>query len=152
MAGFPGAPAVVVGAALIRDGHLLAAQRAAPAALRGRWELPGGKVDPGESDTAALVRECREELGVEVRPLHRLGGDVAFPPRGDGTRAVLRVWTAELLGGEPRRIEHLALRWLAPAELGAVDWLPADLPFIDAVRPHLSAGAHLPRSSEPDPR
>ncbi|WP_017596382.1 (deoxy)nucleoside triphosphate pyrophosphohydrolase [Nocardiopsis potens] len=128
---------VVVGAAILRGGALLAAQRAAPASLRGRWELPGGKVDPGESDTEALVRECREELGVPVRPLRRIGGEEPLPPRGDGTTAVLRVWAAELVEGEPRAVEHLALRWLRAGELDGVDWLPADLPFLEAVRPFL---------------
>ena len=131
---------VVVGAAILRGGALLAAQRAAPASLRGRWELPGGKVDPGESDTEALVRECREELGVLVRPVRRIGGEVVFPPRGDGTTAVLRVWAAELAEGEPRAVEHLALRWLRAAELNDVDWLPADLPFLEGVRPLLESG------------
>ncbi|WP_425569087.1 NUDIX domain-containing protein [Nonomuraea salmonea] len=58
-------------------GRVLAAQRAEPAALAGGWEFPGGKVDPGESDEAALVRECREEIGVEVAVGRRVGGRLA---------------------------------------------------------------------------
>ncbi|GAA4914714.1 (deoxy)nucleoside triphosphate pyrophosphohydrolase [Streptomonospora salina] len=130
---------IVVGAAIVRGGAVLAAQRAHPQAMRGRWELPGGKVDPGESDTDALVRECDEELGVRIAPVHRIGGDVAFPERGDGSTAVLRVWLAELPAdeSEPRALEHLALRWLDAESLGGVDWLPADLPFLTEIRPRL---------------
>ncbi|MFD0775015.1 (deoxy)nucleoside triphosphate pyrophosphohydrolase [Streptomonospora algeriensis] len=130
---------IVVGAAIVRDGAVLAAQRAHPPVMRGRWELPGGKVDPGESDTAALVRECEEELGVRIAPVRRIGGDVSFPARADGSAAVLRVWLAELPAGqpEPRALEHLSLRWLGVGTLSGVDWLPADVPFLTEVRPYL---------------
>ncbi|MFC3997140.1 (deoxy)nucleoside triphosphate pyrophosphohydrolase [Nocardiopsis sediminis] len=128
---------VVVGAAIIRGGALLAAQRADPPQLRGRWELPGGKVDPGETDIDALIRECKEELGVLVKPRQRVGGDVGFPRRAQGPPAILRVWVAELIEGEPAALEHLSLRWLRAEALTEVDWLPADVPFIDDIRPHL---------------
>jgi 8-oxo-dGTP diphosphatase len=123
---------VVVGAAIIADGRLLAAQRAEPAELAGGWEFPGGKVDPGEADEDALVRECREELGVEIKLRERIGGDWPLTPS-----AVLRVWIAELVEGTPRPLEHLALRWLAADELYDVPWLTADLPIVDAIRSHL---------------
>src|SRR5882757_6987647 len=67
---------VVVGAAIVRDGRLLAQRRARPAELAGRWELPGGRVERGESEAAALRRECREELGALITVLDRIGGDV----------------------------------------------------------------------------
>ncbi len=67
---------LVVAAAIVRAGAVLAARRTRPAALAGRWELPGGRVEPGESDPAALRRECREELGAEVVVRHRLGPDL----------------------------------------------------------------------------
>ncbi|WP_278045307.1 (deoxy)nucleoside triphosphate pyrophosphohydrolase [Actinomadura roseirufa] len=117
-----------MGAAIISDGRLLAAQRAEPAHLAGGWELPGGKVDPGESDEDALVRECHEELGVKVRLSRRIGGDWPL-----SERALLRVWTAEIVAGEPRALEHLELRWLGPHELYDVAWLPGDRPVIDVL-------------------
>jgi 8-oxo-dGTP diphosphatase len=123
---------VVVGAAIIRDGLLLAAQRADPPSLAGRWELPGGKVDPGESDEAALVRECAEELAVQIELADRIGGDWPLSPD-----SVLRVWTATIITGEPIPLEHRALRWLTPKELYDIDWLPGDLPAVRAVEPHL---------------
>lgn len=120
----------VVGAAILDGGRrVLAAQRASPPATYGRWEFPGGKVEPGEDDLHALVRECREELGVTVQALDRLGTDILLPGG-----AVLRVWTARLVEGVPRAREHLALRWLSRGELDDVPWLAPDLPLVDALR------------------
>ncbi|SHI99387.1 8-oxo-dGTP diphosphatase [Nocardiopsis flavescens] len=142
---------IVVGAAIIRDGRVLAAQRAEPAALRGRWEFPGGKVDPGEDPADALVRECREELGVTVRAGEAVGGDVPFPPTPGRTRpAVLRLLRADLVDGEPRALEHLSLRWLLAADLGALAWLPADVPFLAPIGALLT-GRDEPRDEHPAP-
>lgn len=127
---------VVVGAAVLRNGRVLAAQRARPETLCGLWEFPGGKTEPGETPEAALIRECREELGAHVRPLERVGPDVPLPAAGP--RAVLRLWTAELVEGDPRPLEHLALRWLSAEELYTVDWSIADLPFLEPVGAYLS--------------
>lgn len=115
--------AVIVGA----GGRVLAAQRAQPPALMGGWEFPGGKVDPGEGEAEALVRECREELGVEIEVGARIGGDW---PLSDGY--VMRAWLATLVSGTPEAREHLALRWLAPGEYYDVAWLRADLPVMEA--------------------
>ncbi|MET9336875.1 MULTISPECIES: (deoxy)nucleoside triphosphate pyrophosphohydrolase [unclassified Nonomuraea] len=119
---------LVVGAAIIADGRLLAAQRAEPPELAGGWEFPGGKVDEGENDIDALVRECHEELGVIIRVGERVGGDW---PLGDDY--VMRVWLASLVSGTPQTKEHLALRWLAPEEFYDVPWLAADLPVVKVV-------------------
>ncbi|TDD76778.1 (deoxy)nucleoside triphosphate pyrophosphohydrolase [Actinomadura darangshiensis] len=117
---------VVVGAAIISDGRLLSAQRAEPPHMAGGWELPGGKVDPGESDEDALVRECQEELAIKIRLGRRIGGDWRL-----SERSLLRVWTAEIIQGTPEPLEHLALRWLTPNELYDVPWLPGDRPVVD---------------------
>ncbi|MFJ5140829.1 (deoxy)nucleoside triphosphate pyrophosphohydrolase [Streptomyces sp. NPDC088707] len=117
---------VVVAGALYDRGRLLAARRSAPVELAGRWELPGGKLEPGESPEEALVRELREELGVEVEPGERIPGEWPLKPG-----YVLRVWTARLLSGEPRPLEdHDALRWLTRSELDSVDWLDQDRPAV----------------------
>ena len=129
-------PRVVVGAAIIADGRVLACARATPPEMAGRWEFPGGKVEPGEPEDAALARECLEELGVRVAVGARVGDDVSL---GHG-RSVLRVYAAQLRDGDqPRLIEHQELRWLAADQLDDVAWLPADAPIVAALRPLLRA-------------
>ncbi|MET9019712.1 (deoxy)nucleoside triphosphate pyrophosphohydrolase [Actinopolymorpha sp. NPDC004070] len=115
---------VVVGAAIVRDGLLLAQQRAYPEAAAGRWELPGGRVEPGESEAAAVVRECQEELGVDVAVHDRIGADVPLP----GGDLVLHIHAATLTdpGAEPVAREHRALRWIPAADLNDLNWLEAD--------------------------
>jgi len=133
----PLAPRLVVGAAIVDDldrpTRLLAARRTGPPALAGGWELPGGKVDPGEDSVTALHREVREELGVLVE----LGKEVPGPVDGAwplGDRYVMRVWLARVTTGRPEPLEdHDELCWLDLADAFAVDWLPADLPIVDAV-------------------
>jgi len=129
---------VVVGGAVFDRGRLLAARRSAPPELAGRWELPGGKAEPGETPRAALVRELREELGVEVEPLEPLPGEWPLKPG-----LVLRVWTAALRSGEPRPLQdHDELRWLPPDRVDEVDWLAEDRPAVaEAVRRLRAAGA-----------
>jgi 8-oxo-dGTP diphosphatase len=125
---------VVVGAAIVSAGRVLACERSTPPEAAGRWEFPGGKVEPGETEEAALVRECAEELGVRVAVSARVGGDVSMAHG----RAVLRVYLARLVGAAPPRpLEHAALRWLTAEELGDVPWLPADRPIVTALRPLL---------------
>ena len=120
-------PRVIVAAVIVTAGRVLACERAAPPEVAGRWEFPGGKVEPGETDAQALTRECAEELGVRVAVGPRIGPDV---PLAHG-RAVLRVFTVTLLNGdEPRALEHTAMRWLAADELDSVPWLPADQPIV----------------------
>jgi 8-oxo-dGTP diphosphatase len=119
---------VVVGAAIVRAGRVLAGRRRGPAELAGRWEFPGGSVEVGESDAVALARECREELAVEVAVGPLVGSSVIRPG------LLLRVYRAELVAGEPAGgPDHDELRWLGPAELGTVPWLPADRPIVAAL-------------------
>jgi len=117
---------VVAGAAIVDGGRVLAARRVGPPALAGKWELPGGKVDPGETDEAALVRECREELGVDVLLGKRVGRDWPI-----GEQGILRIWLATVPDGTPQLRDHSEFRWLSVDELYDVDWLPADLPILE---------------------
>jgi 8-oxo-dGTP diphosphatase len=118
---------VIVAAVIITDGRVLACERASPPEVAGRWEFPGGKVEPGETDEQALARECAEELGVRVEVGERVGPDV---PLAHG-RSVLRVYAVRLLEGDvPQALEHSAMRWLSADELDSVPWLPADKPIV----------------------
>jgi 8-oxo-dGTP diphosphatase len=138
--------AVVVGAAIL-DGdppgcRVLATQRAEPPHLAGYWEFPGGKVEPGESEVDALVRECFEELELVVSVGERLGGDVHLTgPRGAW---VLRIWTARVVSGTLRLVDHSDARWLAYDELDSVAWIEADAPLVEALRALLTPAAPGP--------
>ena len=119
----------VVGAAVVRDGRVLACRRTGPAHLAGLWEFPGGKVEAGETDGEALVRELREELRCEAAVGDRVGPDLPI-----GETAVLRVYLATLTDGEPQLVDHDAHRWLTAAELDDVAWIPVDAPVVEELR------------------
>jgi 8-oxo-dGTP diphosphatase len=123
---------LVVAAALYDSrGRVLIAQRPQGKHQGGRWEFPGGKVAPGESESAALVRELREELGIEVgtsRPFMRL--QHVYPDRS----VELSMWIVERFEGTPQGLDGQELRWVAPCDLGREDLLEADRPFIEALR------------------
>ena len=128
---------IVVAAAVERAGRLLAA-RTRPVSLAGGWELPGGKVEPGEDPSHALVRELREELALDVEVVGRVAGPVDGDwPLDDGH--VLRVLRVLVDHGDPAPgIAHDAVRWLAPSELDDVAWLAPD------VEPARAAAGRLP--------
>jgi 8-oxo-dGTP diphosphatase len=117
---------IVVAGALIVGAKLLVAQRGRPPELAGRWELPGGKVGPGETDATALARELAEELGIDVSVGARLGHDVALSDRTT-LRAYLVTQTCDRVA---RANDHRALRWVAVAELERLDWVPADRAWV----------------------
>lgn len=115
---------------LARPRRLLSARRTRPPLVAGRWELPGGKVEPGEAPVAALHREILEELGVRVE----LGAEVPGPADGlwpITERHVMRVWAAQLLEGDPEPLDgHDELRWLDHPDWHDVDWLDGDIPLV----------------------
>jgi len=115
----------VVGAAVVRDGRVLACRRTWPPAAAGRWELPGGKVEDGETPEDALVREVREELGCAISVERWLDAEAPI-----GERYLLRAALCSLVDGEPAPVEHDAVRWLGAGELAGVGWLEPDRPFV----------------------
>jgi 8-oxo-dGTP diphosphatase len=122
----------VVAAALYDgDGRVLIAQRPPGKHMAGRWEFPGGKIDDGESEQAALSRELSEELGITVGAAHPL-----LTIRHDyADRSVeLVMWIVEDYAGEPRSLDGQQLKWVPPARLLEEDVLEADRPFIEALQ------------------
>jgi 8-oxo-dGTP diphosphatase len=121
----------VVAAALYDAlGQVLIAERPPGKHMAGRWEFPGGKVDATESERAALERELREELGIEVEaaePLMRL-------THGYEDRDVeLSLWVVGRYRGTPGPLEGQRLKWVAACGLAAEDILEADRPFVTAL-------------------
>jgi 8-oxo-dGTP diphosphatase len=125
---------IVVAGALISEAALLVAQRQRPPELAGLWELPGGKVAPGESEPDALVRELREELGVEVVVGERVGADVPI-----GESLILRAYVVTHTGGAPHPHDHRALRWVNSDDLESLDWVPADRAWLPELSKRLGA-------------
>lgn len=111
-------------AALIWEGdRFLACQRPAHKARGLLWEFVGGKVEPGETKQAALIRECREELDVTVAP-----GDVFMEVIHEYPDLTVRLtlFHAVIAAGEPKLLEHNAIRWITTAEIDTLDFCPAD--------------------------
>jgi 8-oxo-dGTP diphosphatase len=120
----------VVAAAIAHAGRCLIAERGPTMTLAGKWEFPGGKVEPGESPEAALRREIREELGVDIDVAERLGTGSARV----GDKVIrLDVYAAFLRGGEPSLSEHSRIAWVSADELSSYDWAEADVPSVPAV-------------------
>ncbi len=136
----PPSPLHVVGAAILDGPRCLVAQRGPAMSEAGRWEFPGGKVEAGESPSAALVRELREELGVGIEVGAWLGrGEAIVGSR----KIVLDVFAAARRDGEPRPREHAALRWITAEEVDALAWPEADRPILPILRRVLARGGRL---------
>ena len=130
-----GAPPImlVVAAALIdADGRVLLAQRPAGKAHAGLWEFPGGKVDPGETPEAALIRELGEELGISVAAACLAPGSFASEPAAD-RQLLLLLYACRKWQGVPRAIEAAALRWVRPVDMHALAMPPADRSMIGLI-------------------
>ncbi len=128
------------------DRRVLIARRPPGKPLAGLWEFPGGKVEPGESDLVALIREVAEELGVEVVPQAFVGEVLLDGVVGGGApgSSTLRVWWARIASGQLVAHEHTRLAWVGAAELEGLSWIPADRPLLPVVRALL---ARLPGHS-----
>jgi 8-oxo-dGTP diphosphatase len=120
----------VVAAALVDlEGRVLLQQRPEGKSLAGLWEFPGGKVEPGETPEAALIRELEEELAIAVP--HACLAPAAFASAPLGNRhLLLLLYVTRKWSGVPRALEATALRWVRPADMHALPMPPADRPLI----------------------
>lgn len=119
-------------AALIRDGErFLACQRPAHKARGLLWEFVGGKVEPGETGAEALIRECREELGVTLSV-----GEIAMDVLHEypDLTVHLTLFNAVISEGEPQKLEHNDIRWITLQEAEKYPFCPADQVFLDHLR------------------
>jgi 8-oxo-dGTP diphosphatase len=130
----------VVAAALAdEDGRILLQRRAPGRAMAGLWEFPGGKVDEGELPEAALVRELREELGIEVAAADVAPACFASAPLGE-RHMILLLYLCRRWQGEPRPLDASALRWEKPATMRALAMPPADAPLVDLLEMLMGGG------------
>lgn len=113
----------VVGAAIMRDGAILCAQRGDSRSLAGYWEFPGGKIEVHETPQQALQREIEEELRCEITVGHEL---CTTRYAYDFGTIELTTFLCHLTEGEPHLTEHREVRWLSPDHLHELDWAPAD--------------------------
>lgn len=116
---------IEVSAGIVQDektGKILATQRGS-GEFRGKWEFPGGKLEPGETREAALVRELREELAVNVRIERFLSTVECDYP---SFHLTMHAFLCAVESGELTLLEHQSAKWLSPGELREVEWLPAD--------------------------
>ncbi len=111
------------------DGRVLVQQRPAGKAMAGLWEFPGGKIERGETPEAALVRELREELGIDTETACLAPAAFASEPLG-ARHLLLLLYVCRRWRGIPRALEGGTLRWLRPLELHALPMPPADRPLI----------------------
>jgi 8-oxo-dGTP diphosphatase len=121
---------VVAGALYDGQGRVLIAQRPPGKALAGRWEFPGGKLHDGEEPYAGLVRELREELGVDARAAERL---MRYPVEYPGRVIWLDMWIVSEWSGTPSGLDGQALKWVEPSRLPGEDILEADQPIVAAL-------------------
>lgn len=119
----------VVAAILERNGLILLAQRPPHADQPGMWEFPGGKVEAGETQPEALIRELREELGIEAVP----AAYVASHQREVSGRIIhLHAWHVPVFSGELTAHEHSQLEWVQPEQAFGYALAPADIPLLEA--------------------
>lgn len=128
---------LVVAGALINDrGEVLIAQRPQGKSMAGLWEFPGGKVEEGEVPEFALMRELKEELGLQTLP--SFFSPIGFASHSyDAFHLLMPLFVCRIWKGDPQALEHKALRWVLPQDLYGYDMPAADVPLIEQLRDHL---------------
>jgi len=122
----------VTAAVIEKDGKILIAQRKQGGALAGKWEFPGGKIEPGETPEQCLRRELAEEFSVDTR----IGAFVCSSKfEYEHLQIELLVYKAEHLSGEFKLNDHDRIEWVVPADLPNYDFSSADVPVVKLLAP-----------------
>ena len=121
----------VVAGLIWKDGRFMICQRPKDKARALLWEFVGGKIEPNESGEDALIRECKEELDIIVKPLDVFCDVVHTYP---DIVVHLTLYNAEIIAGEPKLIEHNDLRWITPDEIDNFDFCPADVEILEKIK------------------
>lgn len=120
----------VVAAVIKREDAILATQRGY-GDFKGGWEFPGGKIEAGETPEQAIVREIHEELEAIIEVDNYLTTvEYDYP----SFHLSMRCYVCHVAQGRLELLEHSAAKWLTASELDSVDWLPADVAVVDAVK------------------
>jgi 8-oxo-dGTP diphosphatase len=115
------------------DGRVLIAQRPAGDEMGGLWEFPGGKMESGETPEQTLIRELREELGITVKEACLAPFTFASHSYA-GFHLLMPLYICRRWEGVPEALEHTALNWVRPKDLGKFKMPPADLPLVPMLR------------------
>ena len=121
----------VVAALIWQGDRFLACQRPANKARALLWEFVGGKVEPGETQEQALIRECREELDIELA-VGELFMEVVHEYPDLTVR--LSLFNATIASGTPQKLEHNDLRWITVSEIDELEFCPADDEILDRLK------------------
>lgn len=114
-------------AIIVREGKVLVTRRGPGMKMPGKWEFPGGKVEPGETAKDCIIREIYEELHISIEPVRQLH-DCIYD-YGE-FQIVLIPFVSGYLSGEIQLAEHSEFLWISPHELESLDWAPADRALI----------------------
>jgi len=124
---------IEVAAAIIENeqGQILIARRKKGKAQEGLWEFPGGKLEPGESAEACLIRELKEEMNILIEPYELFGAN----EHDYGTVQIrLIAYRARFIQGEIRLVDHDEYRWVERSQLERYEWAPADVRFVEKLK------------------
>lgn len=117
----------VTAAIIHKDGKLLICQRPQGKRCELLWEFPGGKIESGETPEECLIRECREELGVTIKPKKLIRTvEYEYP----GITVNIYFFSCELVNGEPECIEHNDIQWLSLDRILEMPLCPADIEML----------------------
>ena len=124
----------VVAAAIYREGKVLAAQRGY-GEFKGGWEFPGGKIEPGETQEQAIVREIQEEMAATIEVVEKLGTvEYDYPP----FHLTMHCFWTTVKDGKLKLLEHEGAKWVDKETIHTVDWLPADVEIVEQVAERLN--------------